>query len=104
MPCDAWKAIWVTHAPTMSALPRIGQHACIGFTVNTMAQAFMPAQIRNVAEAALRPLPSTDVFFARLAQTQEPKPPPPHTQLYGNMFAKAPSSPSNTERLHAARR
>jgi hypothetical protein len=68
----------------------------------------MPAQLVNVAEAALGPLPPVDAFLAALEQAQNPaRPPPADTVLFGDTFAEQPGLPTGTEKnqklsFHAA--
>ena len=58
----------------------------------------LPAQIANVAEASLGPLPPSNEFLDALRLANAPRPPPPDTALFGNTFAIAPRPPPGTER------
>ena len=60
----------------------------------------MPAQARNVSEAALRPLPTTREFLETLGKAIQPKPAPADAALFGPLYAKPPQHRPGTVRNH----
>ena len=71
------------------------------FVTEHKMQAMFPAQARNVAEAGLRPPPTSAEFMAALIAAQAPKPPPADVALFGTTYAKPAGNRPGTEHNHS---
>ena len=71
------------------------------FVTEHKMQAMFPAQARDVAEAGLRPPPTSAEFMAALIAAQAPKPPPADVALFGTTYAKPAGNRPGTEHNHS---